>query len=61
MDFKLSTELKMLQKEIRNFAKKEIAPYADEWDEKHYLPIDEVMRPLGEMGFFGTVIPEEYG
>jgi len=61
MDFKLSTELKMLQKEIRNFAKKEIEPYADEWDEKHYLPIDEVMRPLGEMGFFGTVIPEEYG
>jgi len=61
MDFKLSTELKMLQKEIRNFAKKQIAPNVDEWDEKHYLPIKEVMRPLGELGFFGTVIPEEYG
>ncbi|MCD4676418.1 MAG: acyl-CoA dehydrogenase family protein [Desulfobacula sp.] len=61
MDFKLSTELKMLQKEIRNFAKKQIEPYADEWDEKHHFPIEEVMRPLGELGFFGTVIPEEYG
>ncbi len=61
MDFKLSTELKMLQKAVREFAKKQIAPYADEWDEKHYLPYEEVMKPMGELGFFGTVIPEEYG
>ena len=61
MDFELSKELQMLQKEIRKFAKKEIVPFADQWDEEHYLPIKEVMRPLGEMGYFGTVIPEEYG
>ncbi|MEH0018079.1 MAG: glutaryl-CoA dehydrogenase Acd [Desulfobacter sp.] len=61
MDFKLSTELKMLQKEVRKFAKKQIEPYADAWDEQHHLPIKEVMRPLGELGYFGTVIPEEYG
>nr|WP_321403425.1 glutaryl-CoA dehydrogenase Acd [uncultured Desulfobacter sp.] len=61
MDFELSKELQMLQKELRKFAKNEIVPYADQWDEEHYLPIKEVMRPLGEMGYFGTVIPEEYG
>ena len=61
MDFELSTELKMLQKEVRKFAKKQIEPYADQWDEEHHLPIDEVMRPLGELGYFGTVIPEAYG
>ena len=61
MDFELSKELQMLQKEIRKFAKKEIIPFADQWDEEHYLPIKEVMRPLGDMGYFGTVIPEEYG
>ena len=61
MDFKLSKELQMLQKEIRNFCKKQIEPNIEEWDNNHYLPIDEVMRPLGELGFFGTVIPEEYG
>jgi len=61
MDFELSKELQMLQKEIRKFAKKEIVPYADQWDEAHYLPIKEVMRPLGKMGYFGTVIPEAYG
>lgn len=61
MDFRLSKELQMLQKEIRNFAKKKITPFVDQWDKEHYLPIDEVMRPLGDLGFFGTVIPEEYG
>ena len=61
MDFTLPKDLQMLQKEIRKFAKKQIDPYVEEWDEKHYLPIDEVMRPLGELGYFGTVIPEEYG
>ena len=61
MDFTLSTEHKMLQKEVRKFAKKQIAPFVDQWDEDHHLPIDEVMRPLGELGYFGTVIPEEYG
>ncbi|WP_321418041.1 glutaryl-CoA dehydrogenase Acd [uncultured Desulfobacter sp.] len=61
MDFDLSKELQMLQKELRKFAKKEIVPFADQWDEQHYLPIKEVMRPLGDMGYFGTVIPEEYG
>ena len=61
MDFTLPKDLQMLQKEIRKFAKKQIDPFVEEWDEKHYLPIDEVMRPLGELGYFGTVIPEEYG
>jgi glutaryl-CoA dehydrogenase (non-decarboxylating) len=61
MDFKLSTELKMLQKAVKEFAKKQIAPNVDEWDEKHHFPYEEVMKPMGELGFFGTIIPEEYG
>jgi glutaryl-CoA dehydrogenase (non-decarboxylating) len=61
MEFKLSTELSMLQKEIRKFVKKEITPNADQWDADHYLPHEEVLKPMGEMGFFSTVIPEEYG
>lgn len=61
MDFALSKELEMIRKAIREFAEKKIAPFADEWDKNHYLPIKEVMRPMGELGFFGTVIPEEYG
>ena len=61
MIFELSKELKMLQKAVREFATKNIAPNADQWDADHYLPIKEVLKPMGELGFFGAVIPEEYG
>jgi len=60
MDFALSKELEMLRKAVREFATKKIAPNADEWDANHYLPYKEAIRPMGELGFFGTVIPEEY-
>ncbi len=61
MDFFLSEELNMLREMARNFAAEKIAPFADEWDENHYLPYEEVIKPMGELGFFGTVIPEQYG
>ena len=61
MDFGLSKELQMLQKEVRNFVNKKIVPNADQWDADDYFPYKEVIKPMGELGFFGTVIPEEYG
>lgn len=61
MDFALSDELQMLREMARDFAAEKIAPYADEWDENHYYPYEEVIKPMAELGFFGTVIPEEYG
>jgi glutaryl-CoA dehydrogenase (non-decarboxylating) len=60
MDFQLGTELEMLRKAVREFAAKKIAPHADQWDAEHYFPYKEAIRPMGELGFFGTVIPEEY-
>jgi glutaryl-CoA dehydrogenase (non-decarboxylating) len=61
MDFTLSEEHQMLRDMARDFAAEKIAPYADEWDEKHYFPYEEAHKPMAELGFFGTVIPEEYG
>lgn len=61
MNFKLSKENEMLRKAVREFATRKIAPYADEWDANNHLPVDEVLRPMGELGFLGTVIPEAYG
>jgi glutaryl-CoA dehydrogenase (non-decarboxylating) len=61
MDFALSKELEMLRKAVREFATKKIAPFADEWDANHYFPYKEAVKPMGELGFFGTVIPEAYG
>jgi glutaryl-CoA dehydrogenase (non-decarboxylating) len=60
MDFTLSDDLEMLRKVVREFATKQIAPFADEWDKNHYVPYKEAIKPMGELGFFGTVISEEY-
>jgi glutaryl-CoA dehydrogenase (non-decarboxylating) len=61
MDFALSEEHEILRSMVQDFAAEKIAPFADEWDEKHYFPYEEVMKPMGELGLFGSVIPEEYG
>ncbi len=61
MDFGLSKELQMLKKAVSEFASKKIAPFADQWDQAHYFPYEEAIKPMGELGFFGTVIPEKYG
>ena len=60
MDFALPKEMEMLKKAVREFAAKKIAPFADEWDAKHYFPYKEAIKPMAELGFFGTVIPEEF-
>jgi glutaryl-CoA dehydrogenase (non-decarboxylating) len=61
MDFQLSEELQMLRETVRDFIDEKVAPFADEWDEQHYFPYEEVIKPMGKLGFFGTVVPEEYG
>lgn len=61
MSFELPEELMALRQMARDFAAQKIAPFARQWDEEHYFPCQEVVRPMAELGFFGTVIPEEYG
>ena len=61
MHFELSDELKALVQIVREFAAEKITPFVKEWDEAHHFPYREVVRPMAELGFLGTVIPEEYG
>lgn len=60
MNFDLSDEQKQMREMARKFAETEIAPNADKWDEEHYFPKDVILK-MGELGFFGCIIPEEYG
>jgi isovaleryl-CoA dehydrogenase len=60
MDFRLTEEQKMLKETVARFVEKEIAPYAEEWDEEEKFP-SEVFRAMGDLGLFGIAIPEEYG
>jgi alkylation response protein AidB-like acyl-CoA dehydrogenase len=60
MFFRLSDEQHEIQALVRRFAANEITPHADEWDEQGYFP-HELLRPLGNLGVTGLLVPEEYG
>ena len=60
MDFKLSEELQALRETARDFAEKEIVPYVEKWEETNYFP-REVIKKMADLGFYGTLVPEEYG
>ncbi len=59
MNFDLSKEQKMIQKEVRKFAKKEIAPVATELDEKEEFSV-EITKKMGKIGLFGMFVSDEY-
>ncbi len=60
MDFALSEELIAVRDLAREFAEKEIAPSAAKDDkEKNFRP--DLVKKMGELGFYGTMIPETYG
>jgi alkylation response protein AidB-like acyl-CoA dehydrogenase len=56
----LTEEHLMIQQAARDFAQKEIAPIAAEFDESGDFP-KETIKKMGEMGFMGIEVPEEYG
>jgi alkylation response protein AidB-like acyl-CoA dehydrogenase len=56
----LTDEHKMIRQAARDFAEKEIAPVAAEYDESGEFPV-ETIKKMGEMGFMGIEVPEEYG
>ena len=57
--FIFNDEHEQLRESITNFAVKELAPHADEWEETTFP--DSVFRRMGELGFLGLDKPEEYG
>jgi glutaryl-CoA dehydrogenase (non-decarboxylating) len=60
MDFNLSEELIAMREVARDFAQKEIKPYLDK-DEKEHRFRPELVKKMADLGFFGCVIPEQYG
>ncbi len=60
MDFELSAEHKLIQSTVRDFARQEVAPVAEEQDRTHSFPY-EIVAKLGDLGMMGIPFPEEYG
>jgi butyryl-CoA dehydrogenase len=60
MDFELSEEQKMVIDGARKFAEKELAPVVEELDAKQETNL-AALKALGELGYLGMTVPEEYG
>jgi alkylation response protein AidB-like acyl-CoA dehydrogenase len=56
----ITEEHELIRKMAREFARNEIAPIAAEHDRTGAFPL-ETVRKMGELGFMGIEVPEEYG
>jgi butyryl-CoA dehydrogenase len=57
---RLSDEQRMLRDTAREFAQRELAPHAAEWDREARFPKDALAQ-LGRLGFMGMLVPPEHG
>jgi short/branched chain acyl-CoA dehydrogenase len=60
MLFDLSDDHRLIQETVRDFARNEVAPVAEELDRDKRFPY-EIVAKLGELGLMGIPFPEEYG
>jgi alkylation response protein AidB-like acyl-CoA dehydrogenase len=55
----LTEEQRAIQHTAREFAAREIAPFAERWDEESHFD-STLIHKLGELGFLGMIVPEEF-
>ncbi len=60
MNFEFTETQLLIKETARKFAEDELAPSADERDEKELFP-HEAVKKMGELGFMGMVVSEQYG
>ncbi len=60
IDFSFTEEQTLLKQNARDFLERELRPLSAEIDRDAKFPADFI-RKMGEMGYMGVPIPEEYG
>jgi alkylation response protein AidB-like acyl-CoA dehydrogenase len=61
MSFHILTEEQIMIRDMtRDFAKKELAPHSERWDQEGWID-DSVITQMGELGMLGMTVPEEWG
>ncbi len=60
VDDLFTEEQLLVRSAMRDFVKKEITPFIEEWSQKAMFPV-QMVKKFGEIGAFGPFIPEEYG
>ena len=56
-----SEEQKMMRDSVIEFNEREVIPKRSRFEAKDFKLTEEVMKKVGEMGFLGVSVPEEYG
>ena len=59
-DLELTEEQRMIRDMARDFARREIAPHAHDWEKAGWID-DALVAKMGELGLFGMVVPEQWG
>ncbi len=60
MNLQLTDEQIMIRDMMRDFARSEIEPHAQEYNNRGEYP-EKIIQKLGELGLFGMMVPESYG
>lgn len=60
MDLTLSEEQEAVRKLAEDFVAREVAPHAVAWDRAENID-KSIVKKLGDLGFLGLTVPEEYG
>ena len=60
MSFQLTQEQEMIRLMARDFAKRELEPFAGNWDREGLFP-EAAIKKMGGLGLMGMMIPVEYG
>jgi short-chain 2-methylacyl-CoA dehydrogenase len=60
LNFDLTEEQNLLRQAVRDFAEKEIAPLAEELDEREEFSVELTLK-MGDLGLLGCFVPEKYG
>src|SRR5947209_2008684 len=57
---RLTEEQRLLRDTAHEFARRELAPHAAEWDREARFP-KEAIAELGRLGFMGMLVPDAFG
>lgn len=60
-DIYFTKDHNQVRRAVRDFVKKEINPFVDEWEEKGMTPLHALFKKMGDLGFLGIRYDEKYG
>src|SRR5712691_10824409 len=61
IDFTLSEEHRLLERSVREWGQREVAPYIRENDCNHHFDRERILGGMAKLGLLGISVPQEYG